>query len=107
MIYAYVDDFRERGYMDCSLTPTLSTDDAMGQVNLKVDVSEGPRYIVHDILLESPHAQSILSKLQGQVFSPSLYKSLLDQAGLTETDIRLEFNASRGEISIVGPAKKP
>ncbi len=106
MLHAYVADFQEQGYMDCSITPQLSTDDASGQVSLKVDISEGPRYTVGYISLDSPEAQSIFSKLQGQVFNPSLYESLLAQTGLTEDDIRLEFNATRGEVSLVGSAPR-
>ena len=107
MLHAYVANFQEQGYMDCAFTPQMSFNDKTGEVSLKVDVSEGPRYIVRDVSLDSPNAQSVFSKLQGQTFSPSLYLSLLTQTGLTDKDIRLEFDRSRGEISILGSAIKP
>jgi hypothetical protein len=105
MFSAYMHDFKEKGYVDCAYTPHLSFDDESGQVNLQMDISEGPRYIVQNVSLDSSKAQSVFSKLQGQYFSPSLFHLLLNQTGLTEKEVRLDFNPSRGEVSILASAK--
>ena len=107
MIAAYVNNFQEQGYKDCAITPRISTDDESGQVNLFLDVYDGPRYVIQSAMLDSPNAHLLFAKLQGQIFSPSEYESLLAQGGLTSNDIRLEFNASRGEASIFSSSPEP
>lgn len=107
MFFAYINSLKEEGHMDCSYTPHIIIDDESAQINLQMDISEGPRYIVHNVSLDNPKAQAIIAQMQGNFFSPSLYQSLLDQAGLTEKEARLDFNSTRGEVSISGLTTKP
>jgi hypothetical protein len=54
---------------------------------------------------QNPGSTTLFAKLQGQVFTPSIYGTLLAESGLTANDIRLEFDASRGEVSIFSSRK--
>jgi hypothetical protein len=92
--------------MDCSYTPTYSIDVATSQYNLQLDIHQGPRYVINEVSLDSPNAQSLFGELQGEFYSPSVFESLLAQSGLTTDDIRLEFDASLGEVSIFSAAPK-
>ena len=106
MMKAYADNAKELDYMDCSFTPSFSIDDATNQVNLELDIHQGPRYVINEVSLYSPNAQLLFGKLQGEFYSPSVFESLLAQSGLTTDDIRLEFDASLGEVSILSAAPK-
>jgi hypothetical protein len=106
MMHAYAETARELGYMDCAFTPDTSIDYTTGQVNLELDLHQGPRYVINEVSLDSPNAQSIFGKLQGEFYSPSVFESLLAQSGLTTDAIRLEFDASLGEVSIFSAAPK-
>ena len=106
MIHSYADTAHELGYMDCSFTPDMSIDDVTGQVNLELDINQGPRYVINEVSLDSPNAQSLFGELQGEFYSPSAFESILAQSGLTTDNIRLEFDASLGEVSILSAAPK-
>jgi hypothetical protein len=107
MTNAYVNYFKEQGYLDCSFIPEMSLDDSLGRLNIRLKMNEGSRYIVQDVSLGTREAQALFSKIKGQFFSPGIYKSLLARSGLTPDDIRLEFDRSRGRVSILGSGRMP
>jgi outer membrane protein assembly factor BamA len=53
-------NFQARGYMDCSITPQMSYDDETGQISVRIELHEGPRYVVREIALDSPGSQLLV-----------------------------------------------
>jgi hypothetical protein len=106
-LQAFANYFTEQGYLDFSYTPDQSFDEANGQVNLKIEMHEGPQYVVREISLDSPKAQELCSKLKGQIFHPAEFYSILAQAGLSPNDVRLELDQSHGEIAIFSARRNP
>ncbi len=103
MMNRHVEHFRGQGYLDCAITPTLSYNDEAGQVNLRLQISEGPRYVVYDVAMDAPELQALFGRLKGEYFLPAAYEAALAQAGLKRGDVRLEFDRPAGRVTIHKP----
>jgi hypothetical protein len=94
------DAFQEQGYLSFSYVPDVRFDEQLGTFSTKINVKEGPQYILADVSLESPEARSIMNDLIGRPCSMFDISRRLTRLGLEWGDVKVVRNAERGEVYI-------
>jgi hypothetical protein len=94
------DAFQEQGYLTFSYVPTITADEDRGTFSTKINVKEGPRYILADVSLNLPDAGKVMNDLIGRPCNMFEISRRLTRLGLVMGDVRIERNAERGEVYI-------